>query len=121
MRAIGQGGVDAESAGQAARAVATLRQQLGELQQGQAALELQLKYSSSGSQLAALQPSLEEQQRALARWEGRLGRQLEAIVGMQKSALSARSAGKGGAGPAPALSENSPLQTPQHSGGGLRP
>lgn len=87
----------------------------------QAALELQLKYSSSAGQLAQLQPALEEQQRLLARWEGRLGRQLEAIVGMQKSALSARSAGgaktAGGAAGSTgtlraALGENSPMQTP---------
>ena len=103
----------------------------------QAALELQLKYSSSTTQLAALAPQLEEQQRALGRWEARLGRQLEAIVGLQKGALSARSSGslgsavsgaRGGAaapdgkGAAPALSggslgENTPMQTP--AGGGL--
>lgn len=36
MQAIGQGqGVDAESVGEAARAVAALRQQLQEMQQGQ--------------------------------------------------------------------------------------
>lgn len=87
----------------------------------QAALELQLKYSSSASQLAQLQPAVEEQQRLLSRWEARLGRQLEAIVGMQKTALSARSSGGGktAGGSAnssgtlrAALGENSPLQTP---------
>ncbi len=86
----------------------------------QAALELQLKYSSSASQLAQLQPAVEEQQRLLSRWEARLGRQLEAIVGMQKTALSARSSGGGktASGAAnsgtlrAALGENSPMQTP---------
>ena len=93
-------------------------------------LELQLKYSSGGSQLAALAPQVEEQQRALARWEARLGRQLEAIVGLQKGALSARSSGSlssavsAGRGKSMAaalssssLGENTPMQTP--AGGGL--
>ena len=81
----------------------------------QAALELQLKYSASEPQLAALQPQVVEAQRGLARWEGRLGRQLEAIVGLQKGALSARSASKGAGGSAAAgtpLGENTPVQTP---------
>jgi len=38
VRAIAQGGVDAESASEAARAVAQLRQQLREMQQGQVRL-----------------------------------------------------------------------------------
>lgn len=99
----------------------------------QAALELQLKYSSGGSQLAALAPQVEEQQRALSRWEARLGRQLEAIVGLQKGALSARSSGSLGSAVSAArgkggmqalssgsLGENTPggpMQTP--AGGGL--
>lgn len=99
----------------------------------QAALELQLKYSSGGSQLAALAPQFEEQQRALSRWEARLGRQLEAIVGLQKGALSARSSGSLGSAVSAArgkggmqalssgsLGENTPggpMQTP--AGGGL--
>jgi hypothetical protein len=127
VRAIGQGGsVDASSVSEASRAVAALRQSLQEMQQGQAALELQLKYSSGGSQLAALAPQVEEQQRALARWEARLGRQLEAIVGLQKGALSARSSSSlGGKSAMQALSSGSlgentpggPMQTP--AGGGL--
>ncbi len=59
----------------------------------QAALDLQLKYASGSPQLAQLQPQVEEQQRQLSRWEGRLGGQLEAIVSIQKAALSARSSG----------------------------
>lgn len=78
----------------------------------QAALELQLKYSASGQQLAALQPQLEEAQRGLTRWEARLGRQLEAIVGLQKGALSARSSASKGTSGATPLGENTPVQTP---------
>lgn len=75
-------------------------------------MELQLKYSGSGSQLAQVQPQLEEAQRALGRWEGRLGRQLEAIVGMQKGAISARSSASKGGSMATPLGENTPVQTP---------
>lgn len=132
MRAIGQGGVDAESASQASRAVSQLQQELQQLQQGQAAVELQLKYSSTATQLGQVQPQLEEQQRLLARWEGRLGRQLETIVGLQKSALSARSsktaAGIGGGVVPPSASaarasfgENSPMQTPSSAALAFRP
>ena len=81
--------MDAESVSEASRCVAQLRQQLAEMQQGQAALELQLKYTTSASQLAQLQPQLEEQQRSLGQWEGRLGRQLEQIVGSTMSAFDA--------------------------------
>ena len=125
LRAIAQGGVDADSVSEASRCVAQLRQQLSEMQQGQAAVELQLKYTTSASQLAQLQPQLEEQQRLLGRWEGRLGRQLEAIVGMQKSALSARSSGSSGGKLGGALGSGgaaaSPQHTPQSSHLGFRP
>jgi hypothetical protein len=107
---------------EASRCVAQLRQQLLEMQQGQAAVDLQLKYTTSASQLAQLQPQLEEQQRLLGRWEGRLGRQLETIVGMQKSALSARSSGsKAGAAPGGSSDIASPQHTPQSSHLGFRP
>jgi hypothetical protein len=61
----------------------------------QAAIELQLKYASGPPQLAVLRAQMEEQQRELSRWEGRLGRQLEVIVGIQRTAMSvgARSSG----------------------------
>ena len=123
LRAIAQGGVDADSVSEASCCVAQLRQQLSDMQQGQAAVELQLKYTTSASQLAQLQPQLEEQQRLLGRWEGRLGRQLETIVGMQKSALSARSSGsKAGAAPGGGSSDGaSPQHTPQSSHLGFRP
>lgn len=91
-------------------------------------MELQLKYASSASQLAQLQPQLEEQQRLLAAWEGRLGRQLEAIVGMQKSSLAARASGgssssvSGSAGGARAAVSGTPMAaTPQSSGLRFRP
>ena len=80
---------------------------------------LQLKYTSSAAQVAQLQPQLEEQQRALARWEAALGRQLEAIVGMQKGAFARSSASGGGSmlgRSSGGSSSISGLHTPQSSG-----
>ena len=175
LRAIAQGGggVDSDAAADSVAAVAQLRQQLQEMQQGQvrcaqaegsrlsapcllcslpphplpssplthkcrslpacplsflpapvpqATVGLQLKYTSSTSQVAQLQPQLEEQQRALARWEAALGRQLEAIVGMQKGALARSSAGSGSAigRSSGGGSSISGLHTPQSSGVSFR-
>ena len=116
MRAISVGPLGAESVAEAQRGVASLRASLAELQTGQGALELQLKYSPSPDQLAALRGQLGEAQRALSRWEARLGRELEAIVGLQRSALCG-SAGGGGA----RSSGDSAMTTPQASTAAFRP
>ena len=116
VRAISQGPVEPASASEARRAVGQLRQQLEQLQAAQATLELQVKYSPGPSQLGALAGQVVEQQRALGQWEGRLGRQLEAIVGIQKQALSARSASSAGGRSGP----DSAMLTPQASTAAFR-
>ena len=64
-------------------------------------------------------PEAAAQQRALAGWEAALGRQLEAILSLQKVALSARSAasGRSGGSAAPWASPTASSGAAQRSGG----
>ncbi|DBB14361.1 TPA: hypothetical protein ACH3X3_004662, partial [Trebouxia sp. C0006] len=65
--------------------VAKLRAQLIELQQSEAALEGQMNQASNDTAMAELRLRLEAHQRMLARWEAKVARQLEKIVGLQKN------------------------------------